>query len=378
MALTWQTLTVQFNFDGNWSALFQTGADWKLPPGQFFEGTYRFENSGGFDGQFYRYIAHDPLLTKGYEPFVDFPRMRWTRILVPGLAYVLVLGREGWLDAAYVAVVLGFVFLGSYWLALYCQRNHRHAAWGLTFLLVPTVTMSVERLTIDIALAALCLGWAVYADEKPRWQTYAIVAMAPLARETGSLLLAAYFFFHLSRKHWRGALLTVVAALPFLLWVRFVSAHTGPGSLTWADLLPAFPFRGILLRTFYPLWVANHTHWKQTVAGLLDHLALLGIWLALFLSWRLLRQRKWSPLEFSIGVFVLLALLLANFPAWGEAYAFGRYLSPLLAWLAIIGLAERRLNLCAPLCLVMLRVLAQITPQALGIIAGIFGFDLQL
>jgi hypothetical protein len=378
LAFAWQALTVQFNFDGNWSALFQTGARWALPPGQVFEGVYRFENSGGFDGQFYRYIAHDPLFSKHYEGFVDFPRMRWARILVPGLAYVLAFGQERLIDAAYSAVVLAFVFLGSYWLAQYCQRNGRHAAWGLAFLLVPTVAISIERLTIDIALTALCVGLALYAERDRCWQTHVILALAPLARETGILLNAAYVLSHLSRRHWRSAVLAAATALPFVMWLFFVRVHTWPGSVNWGNFLPSFPLQGILRRTFQPLWLANHLTWKQTLAGLLDHVALLGIWLALFLGFRLLRQRKWSPLEFSIGAFLLLALLLANFPTWGEAYSFGRYFSPLLALLAMIGLAERRVSFALPLCLVALRVVAQITPQTLGIVAGIFGFDPRL
>jgi hypothetical protein len=378
LAFAWQALTVQFNFDGNWSALFQTGAAWALPPGQVFENTYRFENSGGFDGQFYRYIAHDPLLSKNFQGFVDFPRLRWERILVPGLAYVVALGQDRFIDAAYSAVVLAFVFLGSFWLAQYFQRHKRSAAWGLAFLLVPTVTISIERLTIDIALTAFCIGFALYAERQQGWQTYVILTLAPLARETGIFLIAAYVLYQLSRKHWRGAILAAATALPFLLWFLFVRAHTGPGPVEWGNFLPSLPFQGILLRTFQPLWLVNHETWKQTLAGLLDHAALLGVWFALFVSVRLLRRRKWSPLEFSIGAFALLAVLLANLFTWGEAYAFGRYLSPLLAWLAMIGLVERRLSLALPLCLVTLRVVAQITPQALGIVAGIFGFDPRL
>ncbi len=378
LAFTWQVLTVQFNFDGNWSALFQTGAGWNLPPGESFEGTYRFENTGGFDGQFYRYIAHDPLLTRGFASYVDFPRMRWARILMPGLANLLALGQDRLVDAAYSAVVLAFVSLGSYWLGRYSLRHGRHAAWGLAFLLVPTVTISIERLTIDIALAAFCIGLALYAEEQRRWQTYVILALAPLSRETGVLLPAAYFLCHLSRKQWRGAALAAATTLPFLAWLLFVRAHTGPGSIDWGAFLPSYPLHGILRRTFVPTWLASQLTWKETLARSLDYVALLGVWLALFTSFRLLWKRKWTPLEFSIGMFALLALLLANFPTWGEAYSFGRYLSPLLAWLAMIGLAERRLALLLPICLVMLRVLAQITPQTLGIVGGIFGWDFAL
>ena len=49
--------------------------------------------SRGFDGQFYHYMAHDPLLTHGMAGAVDLPRLRYGRILVPALAYAVAFGR---------------------------------------------------------------------------------------------------------------------------------------------------------------------------------------------------------------------------------------------------------------------------------------------
>jgi hypothetical protein len=74
----------------------------------------------------------------------------------------------------------------------------------------------------------------------------------------------------------------------------------------------------------------------------------------------------------------LLTLLLAHLPTWGEAYSFGRYLSPLLVWLAMHGLGQRRTGPFVPLGLVALRVVAQLTPQTIGILAGLLGTETPL
>lgn len=58
----WQWATVTANFCGNATVLFCTGALQPQPPLNASENTYLFANSLGYDGQFYRYVAHEPFL----------------------------------------------------------------------------------------------------------------------------------------------------------------------------------------------------------------------------------------------------------------------------------------------------------------------------
>ena len=136
VGLCWtaQALTVHYNYQGNWTALFQTGPRRPTPPALEFENIYKFEKTRGYDGQFYHYVAHDPLLTKRFSKHVDDPRLRWRRILVPGLAFLAAGGQQRLVDTAYLSVTLCFVFLGTYWLARYCCLHRTHPAWGLGFL----------------------------------------------------------------------------------------------------------------------------------------------------------------------------------------------------------------------------------------------------
>src|ERR1700693_1729107 len=120
--------------------------------------TSRVKDDVGYDGQFYRPIAHDPLIRRGFAAYVDNPSLRWRRIGVPGLAALLAFGNDGAVDFTYAAVQLVFVLLGAFWLARYAQDRHEHAAWGLAFLLIPAVAVSLDRMTIDLALGALKIG----------------------------------------------------------------------------------------------------------------------------------------------------------------------------------------------------------------------------
>jgi len=175
----WQALTVHYSYGGNWTGLFCTGALFKAHPAALrSENIYLFQNSFGYDGQLYHYIAHDPFFRRNFSDNIDSPRVRYRRILVPGLAFLLALGQDRAVDAAYVVVVAGFIFLGAYWLSRMAVAQGYSVALGLLFGLVPAVLVSVDRLTVDVALAACCVGFALYARDQSPYKLYAVLAVA--------------------------------------------------------------------------------------------------------------------------------------------------------------------------------------------------------
>jgi hypothetical protein len=357
--LLWQFLTIRYNCGGDWSALYYTGAYVQVPPAIADEQIYRFAGASGYDGQFYHFIAHDPFLRHDTAPYVDNPRLRWRRILVPALAWLAALGQSDFVDSAYDAVVLVFVFLGTYWTGRYLVRCNLPPAWSAAFVLVPAVLVSIDRATVDVALAALCAGFALYAVAEPSWKIYPILALAPLARETGLCLIAAFAAVELWNRHWRGALLAVAAALPFLAWLLFLNAHTAPDLTVFAS---AIPLKGLIARTLHPIQYSTATAWLMKAAAL-DYLAVLGIWVALVAA---VLSRDAAALAFAA-----VAVFLAQPQAWGDAYSFGRTLSPLLLCVALAGARRRAWWTLAPIVLVLPRVFFQLLPQLRGILRSV-------
>lgn len=83
---------------------------------------------GGFDGEMYRTVAHDPFMQRGFARYVDVPTDRYRRILFPALAYLLAAGHQPWIDGSYIAVIALFVFAGGYWLSQWAVLVGAHPA----------------------------------------------------------------------------------------------------------------------------------------------------------------------------------------------------------------------------------------------------------
>jgi len=363
LAFSWQSVTVHANYGGNWTALYCTGALRGVPLSLASERIFQFPGSNGFDGQMYHYIAHDPLfrdssLTKS----VDDPRLRYRRILAPGLAYILAAGRTEWVDPAYYTLILIFLAAGVYWTAACCRTLGYSAAWGLLFVLLPATLVSVDRMVVDVALAALAAGFA-YHVHAPSWQLFFILAAAALTRETGFLLLAGYCGALLLERRRKQAALYSLAAVPALVWYVYVQQHTSPEQFR-ASLAP---LSAIWSAVLHPMSYPAGMHWAG-LAKICDYLALAGILaaFALALLWNL--RRKPDPLSLTVLCFVAMGLILQQTDHWLHVYDYGRVYSPVLLFLGLQSLQRQSYLAGLPMLLMLPRIAMQFGPQILGAI----------
>ena len=372
-AFIWQALTVRYSYGGNWTALFCTGALSPKPPAALSENLYVFPKSAGYDGQFYLYIAHDPFFRRGFAASIDAPRLRYRRILVPALAWLLAGGDDSRVDAAYIAMVLGFVALGAFWMGRLGVLAGYGPWSGLAFALVPAVLISIDRMTVDVALAACCVGFVLYLRDSHPVKLYAVLLAAALTRETGLLLIAAYVFWLISERRIRDAVLFATSALPAACWYVFVNQHTIP---VVSGFLTPVPFSGILDRALH-LAPINDIVAVRIAVWTLDLLALAGM--AGALLWSLLRllRRALTPLTIAIYFFALLAILLTPGDPWAEVYAFGRTLSPLLLLCALDGLAEGIEWPAVAMLLADPRIGLQLAWQILKVLRGMLSLHLR-
>ncbi len=361
VALSWQWATVHANFGGDWTALFYTGALRGAPASLARERIYQFPGSAGFDGQMYHYIAHDPLLRNpDIVRYVDAPRYRYRRILVPGMAWFLALGDGRRIDSAYMAVCLIWIGAGVFWSCRLVQGLGRRAAYGLAFLFLPAVLISLDRLVTDGALAALTAGFVLYC-RRPSWRLALILSAAALARDTGLLLLAGYCVYWLSKRTWRVAGRYALCAVPAAALYAYVWARTEPApqvlGTTWFSLagavanLPVYP-QGTPLAPFV------HAADLLVIAGLV-----LGFCLMARLAWR----GGLTPENLAGIFFVCLAALY--FPP--HVYDSGRVYTPMLLFLGLEALRTRSILWAVPWTAATLRIGIQMAPQIAGVLRGV-------
>lgn len=369
-AAAWLFLNVIFQYSGHPSGLFYTGAKAEIPTELEAGHTYRVNDHVGYDGAFYHLIAHDPLNRRGFLRFVDNPQLRWRRIGVPALAAFLTFGADRWVDYSYIAVQLLFTYLGALWLGRFAESRGLHPLWGLAFLLIPAVAVSLDRMTVDLPLAALAIGLALYVDSpKPNWPVYVMLCAAPLVRETGMILVAAWCLYSAMRQNWRGLASGAACASPALAWWTYVQRHAPADSNIY---LSAYPFSGIVQRTLRGTGDPTHTLWLRA-ANTLEWVALAGMWLALALALSLLFRRvreRLGFIELTAILFLGFAAVLGRFELWASAYATARSMSPLLIMLGLLALERRSTVFAAPLLLVVPRIALQYEAQLKGVLRG--------
>jgi len=363
----WQFLTVHYNYGGNWTALFCISRRMPVPDFLKSEQLYHFSHAG-YDGMVYHLIAHDPWMRKGSADVIASAPFRYQRILVPALAWLAAFGQDRWIHPAYFGVILGFAFLGAYWLSLFASNAGLAPAWGLAFLLTPATITSIDRMTVDIALAAVTAGFALYASESPDWRVLVLLACAALSRETGALLILGYAVYLFTRKNIRGGLLAIFTAVPAAAWFLFLShgqKSTLPGYGGWV------PMAGFIHRVTRPLRYHHFAAFERIAAHALDLVALAGVALALFYAARMLVRGTWDGRAAVVYALALSVVFLRSGAVWFDAYAFGRVLTPFLLLIAMVSMGARPLAAFLPMLLVDARIGLNIVTQIAGVFRGL-------
>ncbi len=378
LVLAWQALTVQANYAGNWSGLFRTGTLTSVPP-RLAPSTHRDAGPYGYDGQFYRFLAHDPFLRSGTAAYMDGPKVRSSRILVPLAAWVFAAGRPGLIDGAYVLVVAGFIFAGVYWLAALMLRLGRHPALGLLFLVVPATIVSIDRMTVDVALAALTAGFAFYFIERRDPGMWLTAAAAGLVRETGLLLVAACVLASLARRDFRKTFFWAAAAIPTLCWYAYID-QVLPRYIGAAELMPRWaiprPRLGILLRAIDPPHYSLPAALEAIARGL-DVLGLIAVMAAAVIAALRLRVTPKGALRMALALQLVLFLATTDKRFWDTPFGYARPFAPLFVLLlAAVGTRLGTAAVARAACLaalIDLRVATEIKSQVHGVVRWISG-----
>jgi hypothetical protein len=282
----------------------------------------------GYDGQFFLYIASDPLNADGY---LDEPAYRYSRIVYPLLARAAAAGQQDAIPWALLLLNVIALGAGTFAVALLLKGRGLSPWYALLFGLYPGLYVAVSHdLAEPIAYAFAAAG--LLAFERRHVGTAAFTfAVAGLTRETTLLFPATLALWLVVRRRTRDAAILAAAVVPYLglrvgLWIWL-----GAGNDAQAQELSVIPFGGLLS---HPL--SDRLTTEQVLAVVAPSLAVLGLAIAARVGWR-------DVSALAANVLVLVVLLPA--PSYADYTASGRIASGvvLAGVLCFPALARRNL-----------------------------------
>lgn len=371
LAVGWWALLAQTNYQGNWRALFLHGHKVGLPAA-LLPITPSPATEYGFDGQYYRMLAHDPLLQQDTIAHLDLPRLRYGRPLLPLLAWLLGGGSREAIDYAYLAVLallLGSGAAGSVWLAYHWALPRPWLA-ALLFLLLPGSLISLQRFTVDVGLATFTVAYLVAFVAGGRWTLALAVAAACLCRETGLLLAGGHVYWLATQTRWRQMVWPILATVPYAAWHWHAAQVTPPSPELSTGFVP--------FRTYWELWQSPLDPARLPGLALLargfDWMALVGVTLAigaaLQTAWLARKQGfvwRLPPWHWCAFLFAGLGFLLLGESEWHRGYDLGRVLTPLLILHAVVH-RQSLWRAFTPLLFVLPRYLVLVGSELLTLI----------
>jgi len=262
-------------------------------------------NDVGYDGQFYYYMAVDPLHAASH---MDNAPFRYQRILLSIIVWILSLGGHATLAAWWLLIVnVVGTLAGTAALAVLLQRRGLSPWFSLAFGLFFGQFASITHDVPD-GLAAGLVIFAALAIDRERWKEATLwLAAAGLTRETTMIFAGAFALDALVQHRWGRAALLLSSAIPLIIWLIVIRLTLGASGLFVSSVVsrePKIPFAGlagiasISPRFFITLvvivipgilalcWVAREIAIKKWRAspGLLLAITVTVIWLVVFLN----------------------------------------------------------------------------------------------
>lgn len=266
----------------------------------------------GYDGQFFTFIATDPI---GARPYLDNAAYRYSRPGYPLAARVLALGREGWVPWTLLFLGIAGVFAATLALATLLVRSSVSPWYGALVGVYPGLFLGVSYDTAEpLAYGLLGLGLLAWYARSPRVLGAALLfGLAGVTRETTLLFpvtLALWLVFR-ERRYRAARVLLGVALTPYVAVKIALAAWLGSWGEANAAKLEPLPFLGLVHQ-----WPWSDYQVQQILAVVLPALlAPVLVWLAL---------RKLTPELWVLIVNVVVLVLLLPKPSYVNYLAAGR------------------------------------------------------
>ncbi len=178
-------------------------------------------DDSGYDGQFFYYMAIDPFI---HNPQLyrctGIDAYRYQRVLFPLVSSALSGGKKERLPIVMLAVNLGAILLGAYFLMRICESAGLHPGAALFLAFSPAPLISLTRSTCEpLYIAALIGAFYFYAVKRHLAWTAAALCLSMFAKElalgTAGILL---IFEWVRRRNFKESLWLLAPFAFYALW----------------------------------------------------------------------------------------------------------------------------------------------------------------
>jgi hypothetical protein len=289
---------------------------------------YVYQDSNGYDGQYYAQMAVKPLLrSRDLRSAVDNLPYRARRMLFSWTACLLGLGQPGWVLQAYALQnIIAWLLLGWLLLRWFPPTGPGNVVRWLGTMFAWGLTMSVREALMD-GPSLLLIAWGVaLAEQGRRWSSACVLGVAGLGRETN--LLAACT--HAPEREWnRREILNalgrgLVMAAPLVFWLVCLWSLFGQPSNAGSRNF-ARPFEAFFAKWVDTLVDFRANGWDSTARWTL---VLLGSLTVQFVV--IVLRPQWTNVWWRIGAAYAILMVFLGEAVWeGSPGAAARVLLPL-------------------------------------------------
>ncbi|MBI5048542.1 MAG: hypothetical protein HZB54_06320 [Deltaproteobacteria bacterium] len=211
---------------------------------EYFQKGMVIFDEGGYDGQFYYYVAMDPFLEKGY--FKNAYRQQ--RILYPLMARLFAFGKGNLLPYTLYIVNLTALAAGMYFFILILRRYSLHPAWSLFYGLSPPSIMTIQYDLPSPVSICLIIAAVYFYIRRNIFLATVFISFSFLVREDSIVVLLPLLVWdYQCNRRFKRIILLSSCLIPFFLWQLFVAVKLGDAPMaTSAEVVSFIPFSGII------------------------------------------------------------------------------------------------------------------------------------
>jgi len=309
-------------YASNVTALFHMDAD--LARGNALPRGFVVLSVPAYDGAQYYHVARNipKLLDRSEWKFVRMeipPSYGYQRFLLPLFAFALALGRVDALPYTFLLINLASL-LGA---CVLMEKYKKKPLYALALALSPAALVGLH-FTLAEPLAILLLTWFLLRFEKTKAVGLAdvlLLSLLVLAREVNIFFVGALFAYLMFRRQWKGAALSLVPALVFLLFHAFLYVVFNDIAFLDSGAKRALPFQAVI-----PLLVGQSGYDRYTLSSIVLFAFFVAPALA-FVAHDVWKRKTTDFLPWASAAFLLMMTMMPDF-IWGSMTSIGRVITP--------------------------------------------------